>query len=94
MNCGYKLFHRRVIQEMAFESIGAFITVEFLVKLKKAGLRFEEVGVHHYPRLSGKSTGAKPGVIAKAFRDLFVLWAELRGGRDGLGPRAPGLRGR
>jgi len=36
------------------------------------------VGVHHYPRTAGTQTGAKLGVIARAFRELFKLYRELR----------------
>jgi hypothetical protein len=36
------------------------------------------VKVSHYPRRAGKASGANLRVIAKAFRELFRLWGQLR----------------
>jgi len=77
LNCAFKLFRSRDIQALNLKSEGAFITVELLVKLKKIGLGFGEVGVHHYPRTAGRQTGANLRVIFKAFKELFVLWRNL-----------------
>ena len=48
------------------------INAELLYKLKRLGYTFREVGVHHLPRRSGRATGARPGVILRAMRELFV----------------------
>ena len=37
-----------------------------------------EVPVHHYPRRSGKQTGASPRVVLRAFGELFAFRAEMR----------------
>jgi hypothetical protein len=57
---------------------GAMISTELLVRSKQAGYRFREQGVHHYPRLAGKQTGAKWHVILRAFRELFWFYFKIR----------------
>ena len=73
INCGFKLFKREILNE---ESIrcknGAFYT-EVLLKAKNRGCRIKEVSVEHFPRLSGKATGASPKVIFNSIIDLIML---------------------
>ena len=91
IDCAFKLFRRRVVDENTFVAEGALISTELLVRAKKLGYRFAEVGVHHYPRKAGTQTGANPRVILRAFKELFkfcgigfdwysigcCLWAKL-----------------
>lgn len=79
IDCGFKLFSKRVIDTIPHleSERGAFITSEFLIKAKKSGFKIVEIGVHHYPRLEGKGTGADINVIIKSFLDLFRLWVKL-----------------
>lgn len=78
IDCAFKLFRRRVVDETEFRASGAMISTELLVRAKKLGYRFAEVGVHHYPRTAGQQTGANIKVIARAFKELFRLYQELR----------------
>lgn len=80
IDCGFKMFSKKVIETipMLESERGAFISTEFIVKAKKGGFKIAQVGVHHYPRLAGQSTGAKINVILKSFIDLFRLWRKLR----------------
>lgn len=78
IDCAFKLFRRRVVDQSEFKASGAMISTELLARAKKMGYRFAQVGVHHYPRLAGTQTGAKLGVIARAFRELFKLYRELK----------------
>lgn len=80
IDCGFKLINKKVVEKISkLESErGAFISSEFLIKAKKRGFKIVEVGVHHYPRLAGKGTGANINVIIKSFIDLFKLWRKLR----------------
>lgn len=73
IDCAFKLFKRELIETITIESSGALISVEILTKIKKAGYRLVESGVHHYPRQAGKQTGAKVSVILKAFYESFKL---------------------
>jgi len=52
---------------------------EMLVKLARLGIPFVQVPVHHYPRQHGSATGANPGVILRAFRELLRLRVSIRG---------------
>ena len=80
IDCGFKLISKRVIDTLPkLESErGAFISSEFLIKAQKKGFKIVEIGVHHYPRIEGKGTGANLNVIIKSFSDLFRLWKKLR----------------
>ena len=54
------------------------VNTEILAQAQGFGMRIHEVEVTHYPRRAGKSSGANLRVIAKAFRELFRLWGQLR----------------
>ena len=80
IDCGFKLIDKKVVEavrDLEAER-GPFISSEFLVKAKKAGFSFVEIGVHHYPRQAGKATGASLKVIVAGFSDLFRLWLKMR----------------
>lgn len=79
VDCAFKLFKRELIENITVESSGALISVEILTKIKKAGYRLVESGVHHYPRQAGKQTGAKLSVIIKAFYESFKLYKKIKG---------------
>lgn len=80
IDCGFKLISKKVIEKIPkLESErGAFISSELLIKAKRAGFKFAEVPVTHYPRIKGKGTGRKLNVIVKSFMDLFRLWRKLK----------------
>jgi hypothetical protein len=67
LDCAFKLLHQQPL-----ETRGAMINAELLYKLTRSGCSYREIGVHHYPRLGGRATGAKPGMILRALRELFV----------------------
>lgn len=82
VDCGFKLFRREIIQELApsISSRGATFSIEWLVRAKRAGYRFVELPVTHRPRVAGSQTGANIDVIVRAFRELvrvrLQLWRE------------------
>jgi len=82
VDCGFKLFRRDIIQNLAptIASRGATFSIEWLVRAKRAGYRFVELPVTHRPRLVGSQTGANINVIVRAFRELvqvrLQLWRE------------------
>ncbi len=82
VDCGFKLFRREIIQELApqIASRGATFSIEWLVRAKRAGYRFVELPVSHRPRVAGSQTGANIHVIVRAFRELvrvrLQLWRE------------------
>jgi len=78
VNCAFKLFRRSALARIApLEAEGAMLSAELMTKLQRSGARLVEVGVHHFPRPHGQQTGAKPGVILKAFRELLALRKKL-----------------
>ena len=79
VNCAFKVYRRQVLDGMLprLRSTGALINVEMLARARKMGARVREVGVHHYPRETGRQTGGNPAVIVRAFRELLELWREL-----------------
>jgi len=78
INCAFKLFHRKVFENIQLESSGAMISTEMLVKIMKKGYNLHEIGVHHSPRLAGKQTGASLRVILRAFKELFRFYKKIR----------------
>lgn len=79
IDCGFKLVSKKVLETIPHleSERGAFISSEFLIKVKKSGFKIVEIGVHHYPA-TRKGTGANLDVIIKSFVDLFKLWKKLR----------------
>jgi glycosyltransferase involved in cell wall biosynthesis len=78
VNCAFKLYRREAIAGLPLASTGALINVELLARARKRGAVLREVGVHHYPRTAGTQTGAKLGVILRAFTEIVRLWRDLR----------------
>jgi len=78
IDCAFKVFHRRVVDELPLSSVGAFINTELLVRARAAGFRIQQVPVSHRRRLRGRQTGASPRVIARAAVELARLYRTLR----------------
>jgi Glycosyltransferases involved in cell wall biogenesis len=78
-SCGFKLIKKRVFEAVQpLEAEEKVTQIEFLVKAKRQGFRFVEVGVHHYPRKFGQQTGANIKVVFKSTIDIIKLWQKLR----------------
>ena len=78
VNCAFKLMRRDLLGRMELHSEGALINTEILVLARRVHARIVEVPVHHYPRTSGRQTGANPRVVLRAFAELFAFRAEMR----------------
>ncbi len=80
VDCGFKMVRKEVLEKIPhLESTrGAMISAELAIKAKRKGFQIAEVGVNHYPRLSGKPTGANLKVIIKSYTDLLKLWWKLK----------------
>ena len=74
IDCAFKLFHQKVFRQIDLESSGAMISTEMLVRMKKNGFTWMEVGVLHSPRRAGQQTGADIRVILRAFKELFQFY--------------------
>ncbi|MCE5186257.1 MAG: glycosyltransferase family 2 protein [Planctomycetaceae bacterium] len=73
IDCAFKLYRRKIFDEIEMVSTGALIDTEILARLSRKGYTITQVGVHHYPRIGGKPTGANIKVILRAFRELLKL---------------------
>jgi glycosyltransferase involved in cell wall biosynthesis len=85
VNCAFKLFPRAVGQGLHAD--GALVSTELLVRARRSGYRLMNVGVHHYPRTTGRATGADVRVVMRAFRELWRLRSDPAM-LDGLDPPA------
>lgn len=77
-SCGFKLIKKKVIEDISpIESEEKVTQIEMLIKAKKNGYKFTEVGVHHYPRTAGVPTGANMSVVLRSFNDMLKLWRKV-----------------
>lgn len=86
VDCAFKLLPIELVRAADLQSEGATISAEIIMWARRMGLRWAEVGVHHYPRLAGTPTGAQPRVIARAARELLQLRRRMR--RQAIGAQA------
>lgn len=79
IDCGFKLVKKEVIDSIPRLEAerGPFISSELLIKAKRAGFKIMEIGVHHYPRTTGKATGASLKVALSGLKDLWQLRKKL-----------------
>jgi len=78
VNCAFKLMRRELLDRMELHSEGALINTEVLVLARQLRARLVEVPVPHYPRTSGRQTGANLRVVFRAFSELLAFKAEMR----------------
>jgi len=77
VDCDFRLMRRDAIQSVALTSTSGVICTEMIYKLSRAGCRFAETPVHHYPRLHGQSQFFTLRRVAKTSYDFFKLWLKL-----------------
>ena len=78
-DCAFKLYDRALVDRMSLTSDGALIDVEMLLQAHRAGCRIKQIGVSHFARVAGRSSGANLRVIMKAFWELFGVWHRYGG---------------
>ena len=80
VNCGFKVYRRELVQRLLpqLRSTGALINVEMLARARQGGATVKQIGVQHYPRVTGSPTGGNVAVILRAARELVALSRELR----------------
>ncbi len=83
IDCAFKIYPRKLFDEITMKSMGALIDAEILARAKNRGYTIGQIGVHHYPREAGEQTGANIGVIVRAFKELMKLRGEIK--REGQG---------
>lgn len=76
IDCDFRLIRRSLLKKIALTSTSGAVCLELVVKLKKAGASFAEVGVYHYPRLHGRSQFFKLNHLAKTFIENFMFFVD------------------
>ena len=78
IDCAFKLYKRELFDTIEMHSTGALIDTEILARAVGKGYTIAQIGVHHYPRRAGQSSGANVKVILRAFKELFKLRKQIR----------------
>jgi glycosyltransferase involved in cell wall biosynthesis len=77
IDCDYRLIRRTLIEKIHLTSTSGAICVELVRRLELSGCEVKEVGVHHYPRLYGRSQFFRLRSLAVTFYQLLRLWVRL-----------------
>ena len=77
IDCDYRLIRRSLLEEIKLKSTSGTICVELVRKLELTGCRVVEVGVHHYPRLHGRSQFFRIRSLLQTLMQLIRLWLQV-----------------
>jgi glycosyltransferase involved in cell wall biosynthesis len=77
IDCDFRLIRRSLLEDIALRSTSGTICVELVKKLELCPYLVEEVGVHHYPRLYGRSQFFRIGSLAVTLVQLCRLYVSL-----------------
>lgn len=77
IDCDFRLIRRSLLEELSLRSTSGTICVELVKKLELCPYLVEEVPVHHYPRLHGRSQFFRLRSLATTFAQLLRLYLTL-----------------
>ncbi len=77
IDCDYRLIRRELLDRIQLTSTSGTICVELVRKLELSGCQVAEIGVHHYPRLHGRSQFFRVRSLAVTLIQLLRLWVRL-----------------
>ena len=77
IDCDFRLIRRALLDQMQLSSTSGTICVELVRKLELSGHRIAEVGVHHYPRMHGRSQFFRFRSLATTLYQLLRLYVRL-----------------
>ena len=80
-NCAFKLLPQSLLCGSELRSDGALISAELLFVARRSALSVGQCPVSHYPRQTGRQSGASPRVIATALIEL-LSYLPRRWGRE------------
>jgi hypothetical protein len=78
IDCAFKLFKRDLFDKITIKTKDAFIDAEIMIKANRLGYTTTEVGVKHLPRLDGISTAARPSIIFKTIKEIYLFRKEQK----------------
>ena len=74
VDCDFRLIRRSLLEGIHLTSTSGTVCVELVRKLELSGWPTVEIGVHHYPRLYGKSQFFRVRSLLTTFRQLVSLY--------------------
>ena len=77
IDCDFRLMRRSLLEEIRLTSTSGTICVELVRKLELAPCRVVETGVHHYPRLHGRSQFFRVQSLLVTLTQLVGRWVSL-----------------
>jgi len=77
IDCDYRLIRRDLLERIQLTSTSGTICVELVRKLELTGCGVVETGVHHYPRLHGRSQFFRVKSLLKTLVELLRLWVRV-----------------
>ena len=77
IDCDYRLIRRALLERIRLTSTSGTICVELVRKLEMTGCEVVETGVHHYPRLYGRSQFFRVRSLATTLHELARLWVRV-----------------
>ncbi|HTP32626.1 MAG TPA: glycosyltransferase family 2 protein [Candidatus Acidoferrales bacterium] len=77
IDCDYRLIRRDLLDRIHLTSTSGTICVELVRKLELTGCGVAEVGVHHHPRLHGRSQFFRIRSLLKTLLELVRLWVRV-----------------
>lgn len=78
IDCAFKVFRGDQLRALTLNAPGALINTEMQAKLRRQHATLQQIGVNHYPRVSGEATGGSARVIVRAMRETLMLWWNMR----------------
>jgi len=77
IDCDFRLIRRSLLENIRLVSTSGTICVELVRKLELSGCGVEEVEVHHFPRLHGKSQFFRIRSLVSTLLQLIRLYVRL-----------------
>jgi len=77
IDCDYRLIRRDLLDRIHLTSTSGTICIELVRKLERTGCAVAEIGVHHHPRLHGRSQFFRLRSLAVTLLQLLRLWLRL-----------------
>lgn len=79
VNFSFKLFKRKIYNNIMLRSEGSFIDAELLIEANRHGYIIKEIGFVYHPRIAGESTLATNSVIKKIFVEMWRYYVSASG---------------
>lgn len=77
VDCDFRLFRRSIFDKVVLTKDSGVICVELMKKVQDHGFRIQEVPVHHFHRVYGRSQFFNFPRVVRTLLDLTRLWYDL-----------------